>query len=367
MTTILVAFDVAFSHNNLSHYEKHPSLFCYLSGHVIRREEDYAELSLGKDMSAKVSGHVSDRNCGISANTALCFALFGWREDSNSKVNCKVCLGTDRVLLSELVDERQHKPRTLFMKMHTVDNYEKARLTLTVRKIDIQGLRFKHDRLDVKAAERDLNIYYQTIQRTKQQMGETLEGTDRMDAPYDFSESGFFIGSMPVPFLAFALRELPETNLAMWESCLTIVLKRDRMTVYDFFQLTEKGKARTLATLITLIPSYLDYTSDIILKDSQMDAFKAKRREEGAEIFGANRCTGADCEDTGNMNAEILESFSLFNFDNTLTQIGQALQTLQRIAKNYVALRSLDVVRGAQVSDKTGYQRLSFFVFFAKR
>jgi hypothetical protein len=222
MTTITVGFSVAVALNNLAPAETHPTLFCYLSGHVIRGEPDYAEISLAPEpKSGQVRGHVSDRNCGVSSNTSLCFALFAWRPDSSTKVNCKICLGTDRVLLKDLVDARGSLKRRLSLKMHTVDNYEKAQVDLHVTHTDIQGLPFKNDKLDTRAVERDLGIYYRTIEEMKREMGETLgEGTDRMDAPYDFSESGFFMATMPMPFLAFAMRELPLTNAAMWESCL---------------------------------------------------------------------------------------------------------------------------------------------------
>lgn len=344
MQTITIHFTVTLLKNELARgIEFHPSVLCYLSAHVERSEQDHADVLLKQSapVAGKVTGHVNRLSHTLSSNTAFCMALFGWRPDDHSGVNCRINLGTARFTLEEAESaHRASKPLERALIMHTTNPPEqKAVVAVTITSLELGGLHFDGKRFDAEAAAAELNDYYEQIRSIRDAMGETLRGTSNMDAPYDFSESGFTSGTAPMPFLAYALRELPKTNAAMWEAALSIVLARDGEDLHDYQRLGSDGKARTLAALVTLIPSYTDYTSDVVVRGGV---------REGMEQFGA-RYTG-DCEDTGGLNAQVLEALCKHEFTLN-TQSHKALRELQEIATQYVALRSLDVVKGAQVSD----------------
>jgi hypothetical protein len=281
MQDIVVDFKARFAPdkgNGISKFETNPKLYCYLSGHVKRNYKNCYEVPMLNDTDW-FSGHISGSAPlgAVSSNLAFCVALFADRIDSTSGVSCKIALGTGRFLL-------QNHPgdvKQVSIVMHTVDSetggFAKALVEIQLSQNTIgliKNVRFDDILFDPETMRSDLETYYRKIEDMKQNLGETLKGTTNMDAPYDFSEAGFGLKSgIRLPFLSFALRDLPVTNADMWENALKVALARDGFHVHNYNDYPQgpAGKARIMANMMTLIPSYYDYTADIVLKDVKGD------------------------------------------------------------------------------------------------
>lgn len=332
---------------NLSPMEKHPQLVCYLDA---RFEREPVKIQLTKEkvpFPVRVTGTLTKATKTISPVASLCFASMAWRPNEFG-VPCLLDTGVAHVNLGKL---RPGHEETMNLSMNTVEGLCKGRITIKVA--DVTGLRM--GTADMRGALRtDTHVvplitdYINETMGIEQGMKDTFLGTDNMRIPYDYSESGIqtTIGT-PIPAIGFVMSETPKSNEGYWLNASRTVLVRDGLTADDWKRLNMAGKARATILTICYAAQYMDYVGDTVDRNTRFSEYD-KRLVAPCENFGdALAMNSGDCEDLAGVELQCRNAFVAL--ENTTDPI---LREMQTIARSYVPPLSLDVVRGAQVSDR---------------
>jgi len=293
--------------------------------------------------TVKITAVLPGRYNGKIPQTAS-IVLSGWALRPNDKnEQCLMDIGTNHLALSKLVDNK-NKKIDVPIQMHTVNNYEKAVVRVTVHEVNLGGVEIVNYRF---VGDGIVDYVKATFDREKE-MKDTIPGTSNMRVPYDYSESGIELtGGVPLPALGYVMSETPVSNHEFWQNDFETVLARDDLDPHEFDRLNIQGKARIMALMVCYVAQYLDYISDTVDRNKLNQTYVAQL-VQGCENFGDSLATwSGDCEDLGTGILQTYNSFVSAKFDKT-----SALFELQSIAKQYISILSLDVVNGAKVSDE---------------
>ncbi|HEY9818429.1 MAG TPA: hypothetical protein V6D20_21855, partial [Candidatus Obscuribacterales bacterium] len=188
-----------------------------------------------------------------------------------------------------------------------------------------------------------------------QHVGDTIPNTERIQAPYDISESGLeFTGGVPLPAMAYVKYETPKSNGRFWDNALEVVLRREQpaQRPEDYMKMNHTRQAQTMALICVYVAQYLDYISDEVDRNTRFKRY-LNQLKQGYENFGDAGVTwSGDCEDTGMMIAATFDSLAEATLEGSrYKDVFKHMQ--QKVMPYYIPLMSLDVVHGAKVSDDT--------------
>lgn len=346
-STVRVEFHVQYVDCQLAPNEAHPSLTAFLSAHLKRDyDRDVAKLHLDRNkpevrVAGAVQGHVSSRNGNaLHPNTSLCFASYAWTPN-DAGVECIADVGVGDVLLSEL---HAGYTKDVPLVMHTVGNTVKGTIRLTINRVDTGGMLVQAPLVGAEVAvAEDLKRYYAALSAQRARIGEAIDGTQNVDAPYNFSESGFNTAVGPVPLVGYMMHELPKVNTRVFVNAATLALARDGMRPADWHMLSEQGRQRATVEMLTLIPTYADYLGDVVQSKTGV--------AQPAEKFGARMGDAGDCEDFAEQIVQMHEAFVAHAVPQ-YTAEHAVLRDMQRIARQLISYTTLAIVNGQQVSQQ---------------
>jgi hypothetical protein len=347
-----VAFQLRCTGRNFSPGEKNPFVKVFLDARFDRTPKVFPLDDSKKAFRGSVSG-VLRENHVINGSTALCFAGIAWRSNETGSP-CMLDVGVAHVTFNEIdLEIKTHGRfvRQMPLKMYTADGLEKAHIELR-----IDSLNWKNDFPEVISAQVAplISNYISSTLRLEQEMEETFgPQTSNMRIPYDYSESGIQSGdgTTPLPAVAYVMSETPKSNDHYWSNAFEVVMDRDGLKPSDWKRLNLDGKARASVNVMCYIAQYLDYIGDTVdtnVSDAKYNPRLVKPYENFGDGIGL---VGGDCEDLGSANLQCTNSLIEHTFDRSAKHYDVMLE-MQSIARQYVPPLSLDVVRGAQVSDK---------------
>ena len=353
MQQFSISFQIKYASTNFSPLEVNPFVKCYLDGRFKRQAKNVSLID-GGIRNVTLTGTLKEGH-SITTTTALCFASIAWRPNE-TRAACQMDTGVCHIEFGDI--EREIKMngrfcRTVPFKMNTVDQYQKAELLVNINELNLpKGI----DSLisspinRINAAEH-MSSYENNVMQQEQQMEETFgPQTSNMRIPYDYSESGMQSTSVPLPAVAFVVAEVPESNDHYWVNALKTVMSRDGLKMADWHRLNIKGKARATIHTICYEAQYLDYIGDTLDRNVRGKRYNPQLVTP-CENFGGNLLGSGDCEDLGYINMSDTNSLGDHVFANDCDHRDIMLE-MQKIAEHYVDPLSLDVVCGAQVSDK---------------
>lgn len=329
---------------NFSPGEKNPFIKVFLDARF-HREPTIVQL---KDPKAQFSGSVSGvlkENHSITGSTALCFAGIAWRFNETGSP-CMLDVGVAHVTFQEIqagIRREGRFVRRMPLKMYTADGLEKAQIEIRIDKLDA-----KEDYVAPISAPVMITNYVNATLEMEQQMQETFgPQTSNMRIPYDYSESGIqSTNGTPLPAVAYVMSETPKSNETYWQNAFEVTMDRDGLTPSDWNRLNDDGKARATVNTISYVAQYLDYIGDTVDQNASGAPYNP-RLVKPYENFGDGLgLVAGDCEDLGSAILQCYNAFVEKEFAS------QTLREAQAIARHYVPPLSLDVVRGAQVSDQ---------------
>lgn len=334
MKTVTAVIHVELVKNELSPNEKAPELHVFWDGRFKRRA---VKTSLTRPSEITVQGQTNVNE--LPQTTSIVFSAFAWRENAMN-LPCLMDAGTNHIPIKAVIDDK--RPFNMPIVMHNVQNYEKAVIRITVKRLDLAGI----DIVNKSFINSDIVPYIEAQMDSEQQMRDTIPGTSRMRVPYDYSEAGFELTGAPMPFLSFGLAPLPNSNEEFWRNAFTVVMRRDDLKRGDWKRLSKTGKARVMALMNCLVAQYLDYASDTV--DTNTGDRFDKSLIKGCESFdsGLTTLTGDDCEDGGQTIRQSNGALQNCKIEDPI------LKEIQQISEQYIAYMSLDVVNGAQVVDE---------------
>lgn len=348
MQTLSIDVQLTYLHDRLSSAERAPQVHLYLETYFKRRA---SIVQLGREKSVhrtQVTGQIAQPE--IPATYSLCMASFAWRPNDQG-VPALQDTGVASVALGDIDAALQSSgsfSRDVALTMHTAQGFQKNVLQIKVTKMS--GPRIVHPVVISEHVEGNANIaeYISSNVEEEQKMNETFgPSTANMRIPYDFSESGIQTTlNTPLPAVAFVMSETPESNELYWKNAFETIMARDDMRPHDFRRLNKIGQAR--ATILTLCyaAQYMDYVGDTIDRNRRYQAFR-RALVQSYENFGDALATDSgDCEDLAGVELQCYNAFTSSRFSD------KTLEEMRQIAKGYVPPLSLDVVRGAQVSDE---------------
>jgi hypothetical protein len=247
--------------------------------------------------------------------------------------------------------------------MYTADCLEKAQIEISIKKLDCD---FKPEPLGAAMISASITQYVNSTLQMEQQMEETFgPQTSNMRIPYDYSESGIqSTNNVPLPAVAYIMAETPKSNDLYWENAFITIMKRDSLKPEDWERLNIIGKARVGVLVVCYLTQYLDYIGDTVdrnVKGKKFDPNNVKPYENFGDALGMG---SADCEDDACAIIETYNAFIIHIFKPN-GQYYKIMVEMQRITRKFLPLLSLDVVRGAQVSDRTqnygAHMNVNFF------
>ena len=338
MKTVNFNINVQLIKDEMSPEEKQPQLNVFLDARFKRKP-----ITIGLNaQNVEITGQLPIDVEEIPQTATLCLSGFAWRKN-NFGDECLMDVGTTHIPIGMITNGQ--KTFDLPLLMHTVNNYEKAKLEISVNSFNMD---------DVKVVSRkyitsEMMQYINATIKTEERMPDTISSTANMRVPYDYSESGFeMTKGTPLPAFAYVMGETPESNTLCWKNTFKIVMKRDDMEPSDFKRLSKVGKARVMALMMCCLTQYLEYIGDTIDKNTKRKKYLASR-VVGCENFGSGLVTfSGDCEDLGTSIMMVYNSFIAHKFDSN----EKTLIEIQQLATQYIPLLSLDAVNGAQVADK---------------
>lgn len=350
MHAVTVNLEVTYVQSHLSPAEKHPQVRCFLDARFDREPTTIQLDAVGKTYATTVSGRLV--KTAIPPSTALCLASMAWRPNS-SGTPCLLDTGVAHVTFAEIAKgilSTGAFEKDMHMIMHTAQGLDKG--TLRIRVTGIQGVKIKdpsiigHELCTQKEAVPLITAYINDTIGTEQAMRDTFQGTQNMRIPFDFSESGIQTTlNTPLPAVAFVMSETPKTNALYWENAFETIMRRDGLSRADWSRLNKTGKARAAVLTICYAAQYMDYVSDTVDRNTHIQRY-SRQLVMPYENFGdALAMNSGDCEDLGAVELQC------YNALQTIECSGE-LREIQLLARQYVPPLSLDVVRGAQVSDQ---------------
>ncbi len=342
--------------SNLSPAEKHPQVRCFLDARFDREATTIQLDQEGKTYAVTVSGKLV--KSAIPPTTALCMASMAWRPNS-SGTPCLLDTGVSHVTFAEIAKgilSTGTFERDMHMIMHTAQGLDKG--TLRIRVTGIQGVKIKdpsiigHALCTRKDAVPLITDYINNTIGTEQAMRDTFQGTQNMRIPFDYSESGIQTTlDTPLPAAAFVMSETPKTNVLYWENAFQTIMRRDGLKPEDWNRLNKTGKARATVLTICYAAQYMDYVSDTVDRNTRIERY-SRQLVSSYENFGDALATDSgDCEDLAGVELQCYNALQTID----CSQCSSELREVQAMARQYVPPLSLDVVRGAQVSDQVAH------------
>jgi len=339
---IELKFQLTYLKNNLSECEINPELYCFLDSTFKRKVEC---VKLKKEGSVQ---DVSVKGFGTSyINSSLCFSSYSWRKNEFNSPGL-MSAGVAHVTFGTL---QKYPHIDLPLIMHTVGGLEKGVIRIKmIQNVPAQisapiGIDINRDYTE------HIGNYVETVMQMEQNMPERFNGTDRMRVPYSYNDAGFQSTKTPLPSIAYLITETPLVNEHYWENAFETVMKRDDLKPEQWHRLNKAGKARVACLITGFYSQYCDYTSDTVdrnVKGAPYDPQKVTPCEHFSSSLEC-RAGGIDCEDVSCGTLQLTNAFLAAKIDNSKPILKEA----QSILSNYIVPISLDVVRGAQVSDKT--------------
>jgi len=353
MHTVHVDLSLYYTKSNLSPAEKHPQIRCYLDGRF-DREPVTIQLNDGEGSKypVRVSGTISKTN-SIPPTTALCFASMAWRTNEFGSP-CLLDTGVTHVTFGEIAEGIVRSgafERDMHLVMHTAQGLDKGQVRIKIT--GIEGVQLKSNIGVQLLRDTDtiplITAYINDTIAAEQEMRDTLEGTENMRIPFDYSESGIqtTMGT-PLPAVAYVMSETPKTNSMYWENAFNTIMRRDNLKSEEWNRLNVNGKARATILTICYAAQYMDYVSDTVDRNTRFQEY-SRQLVLPYENFGdALAMNSGDCEDLAAVELQCYNAFVGHKFPDEMP----IQKEMQKIARNYVPPLSLDVVRGAQVSDR---------------
>lgn len=349
MHTIRIPLKLTFVESNLSPAESHPQIKCYLDAHFDREAVTIQLDRVGATYNVEVSGSSS---LGLNPQRALCFASMAWRPNASGSP-CLQDTGVAHITFGEIAEGLSQGgsfEKDCPLLMHTAQGYNKGTVRIHIDKVI--GVRFdNHLGVTIESSCVPLiNGYINETLQEEQGMPETFQGTENMRIPFDYSEAGIqTTHGTPLPAVSFVLTETPKTNDGYWKNAYETIMARDGLAPEDWTRLNLAGQARATILMVAYAAHYFDYVSDTVDRNTRFAQYSA-RLVEGYENFGdALAMAGSgDCEDLGKVIKQAMNAF----IGHTFPQDWSTHKRMQAIAREYLPILSLDVVRGAQVADQ---------------
>lgn len=342
MKSVNIRFRLKLVKNELSPEEKEPEIHIFWDGRFKRRPV-LAKLTQN---DVVVGAQINTKVTELPQTTCIVFSAFAQRQNSQG-ISCLMDVGTNHIPVAAILDGIKTGNQTfeLPLLMHTVDNYEKGVVEVTVKSIDMAGIQI----IERKFIGSGILPYIKEQIQVEQNMKDTIVGTEMMRIPYNFSESGFQLtGGVPLPAISYVMSATPRSNTAFWENAFETVMRRDSLSPGDWERFNKDGKARVMALMCCYVSQYLDYISDTIDRNKFNNQY-VKSLVKGCENFGDSLATwSGDCEDLGTGILQVYNSLVQHKFETRY----KVLREIQKIAKQYIPLLSLDVVNGAKVQDR---------------
>lgn len=359
---IKIEFSLRLIENDMAQTERFPQIRAFLDAHFDReypKSVEFDENNLKKEYTFRVEGSLSSRKGNLIPPSSS-LVITSWAQRTNEfGAPCLMDTGTTHITLGELMASNGKLVKDLDLVLHTTiqigarepKGVEKAKLRFTLLKIEDGGIRLLENHLFLKSnigdLQKSLVEYIKTTVEFEQNMKDTIPGTSQIRCPFDYSESGIeMTGSIPLPAAAYTKYEIPVTNELFWKNAFSRIMIRDNLSVHDFHNLNIDGRARATVLTVVYPVQYLDYISDTVERNNRHWKYQAQLKQ-GYENFGDALATwSGDCEDLAGAIMQVYDAFINFNFtDKTLLK-------MQKIAKNYIPMMSLDVVHGAKVADE---------------
>ena len=325
--------------DELSSHETNPELNIFLDARFKR-----TPITIGlNEQNVEIYGKLHNDIYEIPQTASIVISGFANRRNNFGAI-CKMDIGTNHIPIV-LITNNEQKVFELPLIMHTIDNYEKAKLQVTVNSYDMAGIKI----VNQKYIGNNMLGYINNIIKAEEHMPDTIPGTSKMRIPYDYSESGLELtNGTPLPAIAYVMSETPISNTLYWKNVYNVIMKRDNLDKNEWKRLSKNGKARVTGLMICYLSQYLDYIGDTIDRNTKRKKFLQKN-VIGCENFGDSLSTwSGDCEDLG---TGILQCYNAL-VSHKFKSKDKLLKEIQQIAKQYIPLLSLDAVNGAQVSDK---------------
>ena len=340
MKTININVSVSLLKDEFSPHEKDPEIRVFLDSRFKR-----TPVTVGLNaQNINISGKINKKTKELPYTTTLVFSAFAWRTN-NYNNKCLVDVGVCMLYLDDIVN-KNIKSFDVPLLMHTANDYEKGVLRININSHDMQNIKVSQ----IQSVETDLSKYINSTVQIEQRMKDTMRGTERMRIPLDYSESGVHNG-YAMPSDAYILSETPVINTRFLENAYVTVLKRDMLVHEQWSTINKQGKARTTGLICCYVAQYLDYKSDDIDKNKKNQKY-IQSLVAGYENFGSGLVTfDDDCDGLGTAIHQTYNALVEHSIDKK-SPYYDALIEVQQIAKQYIPLLSLDVVNGAQVSDK---------------
>lgn len=343
MKKLSIPFTITYQESYLSPAERHPELICYLDRRF-DREPTHIKLKCeqGALHEGKVEGNISRAVKVYPANTSICFQALSWRGNEFGDP-CELDNGIAFVSLEKVAEAIKRDgvySEEILTRMYVAQGVAKHKFNLTITADQFKQIQVGPTPIRGNVGD-DLKNYTDYVMQLEQKMEDTLEGTERMRLPFYFGETGFQT-PYPLPSVAYLMYEIPKSNANYWINAFQTVMRRDG--VESFRRLNKWGKARATILTICYAAQWLDYVGDTIDRNTKFQRY-ARELVEAYENFGDALSTwSGDCED---LACAIMQCYYSF-----LAQEIPELKELQEIARQYVPVMSLDIVKGAQVSDQ---------------
>ena len=341
MENVELKFKLTYTECNLSPAENNPQIYCYLDSRFKRDPICVKPKKAGDSFEVTVKGF------GIPyVNSSLCFSSYAWRKNEFNSPGLMPA-GVAHITFGTL----QKNPHVeLPLIMHTVGGLKKGTIQIQMQQNVSKRIQNPIGITINRDYTEDINSYVNQVMEIEQFMPDKFNGTERMRVPYNYSDSGFQSTKTPLPAISYVMSETPTVNEPYWQNAFETVMKRDDLRPEHWNRLNIAGKARVSCLTMCYFSQYCDYTSDTVDKNVNNGVFDPQNVVPCEHFSSSLECRagGTDCEDVSSGNLQLTNAFIGSNFDKN-----PILKEMQTIIKNYVVPISLDVVRGAQVSDKT--------------
>ena len=178
MKTVKITLGIELIDNNVSLKEERPQISIFLDARF-KRKPIVTDLTT-KDVT--ITGKVDPRLTTLPQTAALCFSAFAIRQN-DFKSKCLMDIGTNHIALASITNDELHQ-YDLPLVMHTVDNLVKLKLRITIKNIDMDGIKI----VDEKFIGSGISQYINNSMKQESNMPDTIAGTSNMHIPYNFSE-----------------------------------------------------------------------------------------------------------------------------------------------------------------------------------
>lgn len=359
MRVVKISGQLQYVECDLSQKESHLGVKLYLSSNFKRDPQTIHmdEKNLEKVYDLNVSGKVPRRMKTLKSNESIGAASFAiTTNDFDAPVYIDV--GTFHIPLQHIISDVHNNGRfehIIPFEVHPAENFIKGKVRLIVTNIDMCGLKFdatsnlSTHMVDDNALQQ-MSAYINSTINMMQNIGDTVRGTENVQAPCEISESGLeYTKKVPLPFCAYALYETPQSNDGFWDNAYEVIMKRESYPSTALFKLDVANQAKVLVNMSCYVSQYLDYVSDTIDKNVRTKPYNSALKQ-AFENMGSASWSG-DCEDTGKDIIMLFSSFMNHNIDGS--KYKDEFERLKEIGNYYIPLMSLDVVHGAKVADQT--------------